>query len=121
MITLKYRNEFKNLVPSVMTDREIEMYIDYCEQSIITIQTQVEENRKCVARGNPGRGDEWISAVNRSLEQYLLASGELKSALAIKHGNGEEYADVFMKVARELLLPELYTRISDAAQDRLVG
>lgn len=118
-ITVKVYNKPKVFYPATMTTDELKWIIDYCDRSQRDILRQIEANDADVASGRPGRGDEWEHRTNDARSRYIDASLEFKEYLNGTKKEEQEYNDLFVSVARELLDPELFQRITDATQDRM--
>ena len=118
-ITVKVYNEPRVYYPSTMTQDELKWIIDYCDTSQRKISKQLEANEQDIKSGRPGRGAEWEYKTQDARERYIVAALEFKEYLSGSAKNNTEFNDLFVSVARELLDPELYSRISDATQDRM--
>lgn len=121
MITMRINRKNINIEPSVMTEAELTAFVSECESSIATISHQIAENNRNIKAGLLGNDAKWITNATEARRIYEMNIAQLKTAIYRKRNPGLEYADVFISVAKDLLDPELFKRLQDEAQDRIIS
>lgn len=121
MITMRINRKNVDIEPSILTEPEICAYISECENSIATITHQLSENERNKKAGLMGNGETWVPGATEARRIYEMNIAQLKTAIFRKRNPGVEYADVFMNVAKDLLDTELFKRLQDETQDRIIS
>jgi len=106
---------------SILNEKELGAFIAECENSIKTINKQLEENERNKQGSLAGNGDAWIAGATEARRIYELNISHLKTEAFKRHNGIAEYADVFMAVAKDLLEAETFKMLQDETQDRIIS